>query len=253
MRPAVIVLTTLSIVLLSGSPSAAGGGRAEAEPMPEVLHTEFDRSIGIEAPRWVSLEAAVGADGELIEERFHPNALVSLRSLLARPAEHGCIRQGAIYDDLVNPPDWTTVAKLVRNSALLVRGKVTGTAFGFQGGMPGQLIRLEPIEYLRGDSQPVESFYFFVPVGTFGIGGKVICKTDPRYAEVPDVGDEVLVAEQHRRRPAESFIHTHLAPGLVTLHHDGTLSLPQAFRGEDAPRSVVDLLERVRMAATEVE
>jgi hypothetical protein len=91
-------------------------------------------------------------------------------------------------------------------------------------------------------------------VGTFKVGSRTICKTDPQYAELPEVGDEIVIFQPKDDRGDERFLDAYDGAGVVTIKSDGRLALPQAFRVDTALRSLgsgQDLFARLHELAQE--
>src|SRR4051794_7986297 len=83
-------------------------------------------------------------------------------------------------------------ASLLQNTAVLAR--VTGKAYGFFGGIPGQLLRFSPTKaFGRRLQTSSPAYYVFMPIGRFSVGNTEICKSDIRYAEPPEIGGEAFL------------------------------------------------------------
>lgn len=256
MRQIPLILITLTLL-----PSTSW---AQAEPrqsredaaswnMPPLLYSS---DPDYKYPRWVSASAALDANGSLNSEYFYPISLRTMREYLEAPEDHGCILVEEEYSSFYAPPDQSTLEKAVAASALITYAKVTGRDYGFHGSVPGQLVRVEPVETIRQRSKNLPEYFVFFPVGTFNVGAKTICKIDRRYAAVPEVGDHLLllVAEYFHRDPAEPFIELGLPGTIITFSQDGKVSLPSALTDSDtqlaarrhSPTLAQDLLQTVR-------
>lgn len=238
----------LILVLLLLIPGFAfANGRPEAVPMPKTFWVEPQTG---EYPLWIDASEMLTADGKLREDLFHPHARFLIEEALKTPASDGCIHLTEYYESIVNTPDRTSLAKAARTSELILLGTVTARSFGFEGYTPGQLLRIRRDEVLKGEREALSEYYVFVPVGEFTIGEKKICKTDKRYAEPPQIGDQVLLFVPEHFRRDDAYLTILDEHGLVTLKQTGEASLPRRLRGEAANREQV--LARVRGALREV-
>jgi hypothetical protein len=236
-------------------PLAASGLRASATPvkpaaMPEVLRTGVARPD--EYPTWVDAKRLFTPAGKLDTRVLDPEAVRYIERALATPAKDGCIEAGAILIDRIvingNYLDRTSLDATFRSAGAVIRGRVTGVSTGFQGSFPGTLIRFEPVADYKDDFKPQPVYYTFVPVGRVQIGDRVLCKTDPNYAELPAVGDEVVLFEPKGYRGDERFLDSYDGAGVVTVKRDGTLALPRSFAASVSPRKLaksVDLFARL--------
>jgi hypothetical protein len=205
--------------------AVAGGGS-----MPQVL---YNNQPEFEFPIWVAAEAVLDPDGTVNQRFFKPSQASTIARHLAIEPTDGCIRMTkAFIQPGMTPPSRETVELAARNVAFALHGRVTGKAYGFHGIIAGQLLRLEPIELLKGEAENHAVYYVFYPVGTFSVGAHTICKTDDRYPEPPEIGDELLVTDPWRTRKDESFIETWGAEGIIVIDSDGTVHLPERIHLE---------------------
>jgi hypothetical protein len=242
-----------SLLLLFIATSAAPGfaqarsGGERSYPIPKTL-TLRDAT----QPIWIDASVAVTENGE-------PNPAVwgeytgLIREYLEKPAGGGCKAVGPAYTATPYPPPRATLQDAVRHSEVALLGRVTDKAYGFYGHDPGQLLQIAPVlSYGYPLSQP--RYYFFVPIARFRVGEIELCKTDPRYAEPPDVGDEVFLFVQ---RPADTtgvLLHV-LNPGdVVPVGAAESLRLPRQYAEGDekaAPRAAAALTKAALLAQIE--
>ena len=201
-------------------------------------------------PSFVSADAVLAEDGTIDETLFSPDAIDSIRSLLATAPQGDCIRVENYYESYVNPPARASIDAAVRSSHLILLGTVVEKTFGFSGFTPGQLLHVRPEQALKGTTK--EDLYFvFLPIGNFSVGGARICKTDTRYAPPPEVGEQILalVPKLWNSEQAGAFLNTFDEAGVITIKETEILSLPRRYlENKDAstPTSKQDLLQLIR-------
>ena len=234
----------------------AGGAGWATGPDPASTGTSIPalvESIDPEKP-WpvfVAAELAVTPSGAVAEDLFHLGAASIIRNAFERqraPSERECIRWGESYHFGVTTPHLDSIADLVAHSSPIVRGRVVGSRLGFSSAIPGQLLKIEVIEELEG-GEGLSYGYVFFPVGRLQVGEEVICKTDVRYARVPEEGTEILVFGQGlREEAAEPFFRLpDNGTGLVVLGDDGDdRDLPRLLREENPGKSGRNVLRDVR-------
>ncbi len=202
--------------------------------IPSLLYVPME-DMDPNIPFWVSREAAIGPDGKLATEFFHPIAAELLNSTFSEPArpENDCnLAWEEVYQDWVNPPDRTTLDKLLQESEFVFLATIVDREFGFDRGIPGQLFEVVPKESFVGQLR-LSSYYFFLPIGTFDVGPYKICKSDKRFPEyIPNEGEDVLLAIPQYAQPKtdEPFFDLVFDESIITIKPDGKLSLPDIFR-----------------------
>jgi hypothetical protein len=149
-----------------------------------------------------------------------------LAEILASPQADGCHAVGPVYYEVIYPPARDTLNDAIVHSRSNVLGRITGSAYGFYGGVPGRLFRLVS---LRTFGEPVPEggpLYFFVPTGRFKVGNDEICKYDSAYPQAPSAGGEVFLFVG---RPIGNAIFNVTAEDIVPVSANGSLSLPPRF------------------------
>jgi len=218
-------VATLWLGLVTAATLAVAGG----DSMPQVLYSTRPE---IEYPVWVAAEAALDPDGKVTRKLFAEWAANTIDSMFItiEPVD-GCIPVTAAYEQFgVAPPRRDTIRAAARNVAFALHGRVTGKSYGFHEGFPGQLLRLEPIELLKGEPENLAEYYVFYPVGDFDVGDFRICKSDNRLPEPPEIGDELLVTDPWRVTKDDRFIETWGVEGVIVIENDGTVHLPKQVR-----------------------
>ena len=259
---AAIAAGLLSVSLSGGVPPTSTAKVAQVapskdSPMPKVLRTG---SASDAVPTWVEGSQALRPSGELNVDLFDPETARTLQRLLTRPETSGCIVMGPpvrgsvqIEDDsgrsLVS--ERRTLEEAFRASELVLEGKVTGIAFGFGDGTPGQLLRLSPIKIFKDKSAEQRQYFVFLPIGRVQVGEKTICKRDPAYPAAPKVGDRVVVLLQKGFRADYQYLAVPDSTGIVVLGQTNSVGLPAAFRSASARHalSVEDVLSRLEALA----
>ena len=222
--PAFFLLATLIAIASFTAVEPATAGE-----IPPVLHADLPQ-LERTYPIFVSAEAAFTTEGEFVESLFHPHLGESLqrnlRSLYDPTAD--CVVYGMAYDRSYDLQDRSTLEKALLTAEFVFRGVVTSAENGFDRALPGQLLRIKPVKVLRGKTDS-DFYYAFIPRGNFTAGPFKICKTDPRFAATPEVGQEVLVMPARPRTPGEAYLD--LSPvSLISVDSEGHLSFPKYLR-----------------------
>jgi hypothetical protein len=195
-------------------------------------------------PIWIDASVAITEKGE-------PNRAVwgeytgRITELLQKPASGGCLDVGPAFEETPLPPPRAKLDDAVTHSDVALLGLVTDKAYGFYSGVPGQLLQIEP-ERSYGLRLDKARYYFFIPIAQLQIGGVELCKTDPRYAEPPEVGGEVFLFVLPPADPTGTLLHV-LDPGdVVPVAAGGALRLPAQYAGQEksaaAAQTKADLL-----------
>jgi hypothetical protein len=144
---------------------------------------------------WVDRETAALPSGGLNTKLFSDFEAAQISRYLSSKTIGGCIRIQAHIEDYVNVSPITTFSRLDDTSSFIVSGVVKSRSFGFYRGLPGQLIHIGDATVLRdeGAEKPRRDFFVFVPIADFTVAGVRICKTDDRYAQVPQLGERLVV------------------------------------------------------------
>jgi hypothetical protein len=219
--------------------------------IPEVLHIP---NAGNKYPAWVAAERVLTPSGEVDPSIFSLSDQVIIGQLLHRAAQDGCIQVGREQADESTGPerrDRQTVASMAKSAGWVFRARVTARATGFNGGVPGTLLEIVPEETLKGPSDRSGAHYIFVPVGTFSVGGKKICKTDERYPALPEAGDRVLLFVDLFWRNEGRFLWAGGDSGIITIRKEGLVSLPKRYRAAESSLEgggEGELLHRIRQA-----
>jgi hypothetical protein len=231
-----------SLLLLAALPAGAQGSRPH-DPIPKTLTLSHAT-----LPIWIDASVALTNKGE-------PNPAVwgddtaRIREILSTPSDHpiyrdgkiagyqdrssteGCRPVGATYIDYPDPPRRGTIDEAVADSKVALLARITGRAYGFYGGDPGQLFQIEPL-HAYGSGLSKAAYYFFVPVGQFRVGKLEICKTDERYSAPPEIGDEVFLFVGKPADGSGVLFHV-LNPGdVVPVDPSGSLRLPRQYTAD---------------------
>jgi hypothetical protein len=218
-------------------PAAEAIAASAPSDMPDTLFASWSSVPGrrwSEYPIWVKADAALDAQGQPRAELFPPQSRETLSYYLALPATNGCIEILPLPDESSNPPQRGDLRTGVTTSQLVFLAEVTDRAAGFQRSDPGTLLRLRPTEVFKSEDGPALAEYFlFVPKGTVRAGAKTLCKLEPGYAEVPSVGDDVLVFVQRDwiDTAKEPYLRTYGDGGAMISLHGDTVSAPALYAG----------------------
>jgi hypothetical protein len=256
MKRPVVTLTAFLLIGLTygGSWNALRSAEAPEGPnsLPGVYYLAGDPGRGY--PVWVDEKNMVTPSGDLNTKLIAPSQLFLMRSYLSSLPQKGCIPVGESFEDFADLPPRRTVEEATANSRLAILGTVTTEAPGFSGAIPGQLLRVEPIEVLKGHARNVDAYYVFFPVGQVTLGKTKLCKSDSRYPEAPQVGDSLIIfaLDLSPWNENEPFLETLDEGSFITIRRGGRVSLPDRFKSSEAKSQVVtELLGRIRQAGRE--
>lgn len=202
-------------------------------------------------PVWVDSSAVLDKHGKVAGDIFHPAVARALETLLSEPSAATCIQVGTIFKDYVDQPSRATLRDTVQSLPTAVLTKVVAASQGFYGDTPGTLLHLRLVAKLKGEVTS-RRLFAFIPVGEFAVGDKRICKTDPRFGDLPVAGDELLVLTYPPRGEHQELL---LVPdeGNLVVIHDGNIRYPARYAesSEESglPRSRADLLRFVQREA----
>ncbi|HEY0783682.1 MAG TPA: hypothetical protein VGE98_14575 [Thermoanaerobaculia bacterium] len=249
----------LLAVLLSGLlpqlPSAFTRAARPATPDADLPRVYSPHHVRTAYPVWIDARNLLGADGKPDGRNYRDaRDLRSLTQLLQTPPDDGCVAVKEVFLSVAEPPKRATIEEAVAGAELVLLGTVKGTAYGFSGTVPGQLLRIVPDQLLAGQAHTVSAYYAFVPVGTFLVGRTKVCKTDARYPEPPLPGEQVVLFVPRLGDPdsSEPFLDLFDDGGIVTIHSDAGVDLPARYKEpESGPpvRTKAELLARIRAAA----
>lgn len=197
--PSSLLLLAAALVLCLGR---------EARPaLPEQTPAAI-RHPAVDYPIWVSAEAGQIHGALNLKIFSHPVVRNRITRIFEQTPVAGCYQVGPIILDRVDGrPTPNSLQQAARTYPVVAVGVVKELTPGFLVGEPGTLVRAEVEEGSR-EISPGTSFFVFVPIGDFEFLGKRICKRDPRYAGLPQVGEEVLVFAD----PSQALTVQYLAP-----------------------------------------
>jgi hypothetical protein len=263
-RAALSAAVLLSVLTFSSHGTTAQQDAARPQPvyqdigaqpghLPKV-HYIPSQAADSSYPFWVDASMVLNADGSLNTSLLNQSAILILRDFRANAPEHGCLAVGHAFVGSGSAPERKSPEQATRNSRLVLLGTVTEKAYGIGGDLPGQLLRIVPDEIIKGQPRNIPAYFVFIPVGTFKIGSLEICKTDEFYPEPPAVGDQVLLfvpdSWDWQQNQDDPYLNLKGESGIITIHADSTVSLPQPFRArlKTPPPSSGALLSSVRSA-----
>lgn len=233
------------IMALSAPPSPP-----VASPQTAIPDSIWPQGFAGSHPIWVSAEAAVTRTGEVDPRALDSRASDMLQQLFAETPAGECVHIGSMFECWMHVPLYGSLEAASAESKIVVVGRVEARRFGFFYGTPGQLLEITVTEaYRRARGESRSAYFIFMPVGDFELGGRRICKTDPRYAEPPEIGDRVLVLAD-LTLASDSIIWVAWPTQVVTIRRSGRVSLPARFRDAEGINAN-DLLDRVRSIVSE--
>lgn len=245
-------IATLPLLIVPLGFAHAGGAReadrqSDGPKIPPVLYSSLLDS----APVFVTAEAAIDARGELNTALLDPRAQSVLGNLTSDPwltrREKDCIEVEEHWVERVNPTDRSSLRKAARTADLVLEAVVLSKDYGFTvAGLPGQLLEVRVEEVLRGPAE-LDSYFIFMPVGTFRAGPYTFCKSDSRFPAPPSPGDRVLLLIPSVPNPAEPFLDLRDEHSLVVIKGSGEVDLPRSFAlAADRPLTRAELMTEIR-------
>lgn len=237
-----LLLTTLT-VLPAKAERRTDHPTAEIDgEIPPILYSTVYNEIAT----FVSADVAIEPDGSVNARVLDPTAQVVIRNNL-QAHSGGCVLIEEVYVSSVNPADRSTLRRALRTSELVIRATVVARDYGFfQGPIPGQLLKVEVEEAIRGAAR--DWYYVFYPVAEFQAGPYRICKTDSRMPDPPGIGEQVLLMIPSVEDPSEPFLELGDEHSVVVLDGEGLARLPATFRegrADPVPKRE-DILKEVR-------
>lgn len=217
-RPAA-VLSALLVCSITGL-TLVPATEATEVTIPPVLFATLPH-VDNTYPIWVSAEAAISTDGDVVTDLFHPHLHSRLQRYLETPTDptEGCVPVGELIADPINPPDRSHLGGAVEHASVVLLGEVVARDFGFERGLPGQLLAVRPLHTYKGDAS-LDHYYFFIPVGRFTAGPYTFCKTDNRYPKPPQLGDQVLIMAPTREENGP-YLNIEDAKSLIVFNDQG--------------------------------
>jgi hypothetical protein len=218
----------LVAALLSAASLAQPAHSAERPlPMPKTLTLDYAQT-----PIWVDASVALTESGAPNPVYFGDEA-PQVAALIAKTGSGECREVGPKFEDAPFPPRRGSLDEAVGDSQVALFGRIVDKAFGFYSDVPAELLQVEPIHSF-GLKLAQPRYYFSVPIARFRIGGTEVCKTDPRFAEPPEVGDEVFLFVP-RPEGSPAILLPVIDPGdIVPVNHDGSLRLPPQYADHEA-------------------
>lgn len=231
-------------------------GPVFADEIPATLRPNWPNltTCPSDVPVWVAAKAAFDEEGDLIPSLFLDESRWRLQRLFRIPKDPatGCAMVRWIDPSYVNPPNRSSLAEAVASSEMVIWGKVVASEPGFERGQVGQLLMVQPLEILKGETTNPPAFYYaFVPKGRFRFAGYDICKEDPRMV-APEVGGEVVLFP-YKAPAGESYLNLEYEGSLITFDAEGRVEWPQSMAVSDTHARIfptpASVLEETRAAA----
>jgi hypothetical protein len=217
-------------------------GTTHALAPPELIHIP---NAGTQYPAWVAAEKVLTPFGEVDPLLFSPADRSTIKGYLRLPAHEGCIRLGQELEVEkttagIQKPARQTLNSMAKSAGWVFSATVTARAAGFNGSNPGTLLEITPNETLKGPQNRSGVHYVFIPVGTISVGGKKICKTDERYAALPNVGERIVLFVDLFWQNEGRLLWAGGDSGIITINRNGIVSLPRRYLKTNAELSGVD-------------
>lgn len=157
-------------------------------------HSIFSTSSARSWPVWVPANEAVNSAGALDPQKLPDKGPWHSRtegSIAASSTDANTPCQSVtVFDESGFGSTATSIRALVRLAKRVAVGTVMEIVPGFYDGLPASLIRMS----VRSPSGASEGDAFFVyPSARFTANGRAFCRIDSQYAELPTVGDQVVL------------------------------------------------------------
>ncbi len=225
----------LALVLYAIMISAPMVAAREAGKIPDVLYVFGSQKAG-RPPIWVASEKVLTPAGTVDPTLFSLADRHSIAQTLTSPTKGDCISafdQVAIETVVEGSNLRLDLADAVRDSGWVFTARVTARASGFSGPFPGTLLQVMPENVLKGPQDRLGKHYIFMPVGRVRIGNTELCATSQRYANLPEIGERVLLLVDLVYVNQGDFLLTGNETGIITLHQDNKVSLAERYRNSD--------------------
>jgi hypothetical protein len=134
----------------------------------------------------------------------------------------------------------------MRAANLVLVARVAAVSYGLADGIPGALLEVQPQEVLRAAKPlPDQRHFVIVPVGSFTLAGKAICKTSDLYPELK-VDQEILLFVSDFWGEADQVLRVGQMQ-IIPLPEKGTVRLPWTLDTQkDPPKDRIALLGYLR-------
>jgi hypothetical protein len=157
-----------------------------AQPVPSKIGEWNGR------PAWISATDAVNAEGHLRASAFETHDYEA-HVRRAQKNRDGCQVYTGVTPDHFLPAG--SLTDLTTNAKAIVVGTVAAMAQGFHYGLPGSLLRLSDVSYLKGEA-PSETFFFY-PYARIETADGFVCARPHATLTEPRIGDRFIVFVFH--------------------------------------------------------
>lgn len=224
-----MILSVLMGFLISSSALGEPPGTSKPAPelIPEILYWE---SVKGEPPRplFISAAKAFLPNGEPDTSILDENVVSHLKNNVLNLGPGECV-PGPRWSHSLPPRHWGGFQSIQADADFVVLATVKDAKKGVAGFSPGTLFRIESQQWLKGEPQWDEK-YFFMPLGEMEFAGRQICAVDDEYPEPPEIGWRVLISFEdtwiNRNRP---ILRIH-PPQLIVLPPTGNVLLPKRLK-----------------------
>lgn len=181
-------------------------------------------------PFWVASSLALTADGKPDHWYLDPGALEEVSWMLSEPEKGGCVRFGVVIDYIEHDHLRDSVEDAVETADTILEGVVVAVLPGlFQGGIPGRLYGVRPLQLIKGEPTSGRLYFFFLRAGLVPLGEKIVCAQDARFPE-PAAGSRVLLLSDNRNGPDLEFVDIEQPEDIVVENLDGSVWIAQGLR-----------------------
>lgn len=199
---------------------------------------------------FVRADSVLRSTGEVDSSLFAPQDARTIGVYTTLPEKDGCVRLGPVLRDYPNQRAFSSLEQATHESGMVLVATVTDQDGGFSGQEGGTLLELKPQEVLKsGDGRKEATYFAFIPIGKFELGGRFYCATHPQYPELPKIGDQVVVFVRDPASFASSFLALYYGTDIVVLAKDGKARASTELN-LSASSKAVDLIQSLRAYAT---
>ena len=234
-RLLVCILVPALLLLLARPLASQQQPDAAPSEIPDVVYQHPEES----PPLWVRMDQAITPSGKLTELVRESDLEAIARWLVeTAPALEDCIDLPPSSHQGIEAHQ--TLDHMVAWADGIIVGRVTDSGRGFYYGIPGTLLQIEPVEWLRAPSnvRQRDDYFIFVGAGVFEIGDDPVCVYGSDWADLPEKGEEVIAFFERQWGPDGRFLWTSYGAGIVTLRADGRVSVPAPQRSSLHQRNI---------------
>lgn len=240
LRPALLV----AVLLTPGLDSLAA---AQAPELPRTI-PPLDTAGDTRPLFWVSLDAAVDAQGEPRWDLFSFIFPSELRTRLEYVAERAAAEPGLDPREICTTtvvsggPRPDSLGAVVEEALAILRGRVVALEEGFSGDSPATLLAIEVEERIRlhPSFSGADHLYLIYLHGRFDFAGTPLCNWHDGFEHAPAVGDRLIVLPRWKPADPEGRVIRAAGEAVFVEIEDG-VTVAERLWDHDELRALPDL------------